>query len=240
MGKLFLVSTPIGNLEDISIRALKTLFKVGILLSEDTRRTGQLLELLKYKYAELTEINFENKPKLISFYEGIEMQKVPELISLLKNDQDIALVSDAGTPLISDPGFVLVREAVKRKIQVISIPGASAILTALTSSGLPANSFTFVGFPPEKTHHRINFFNDLIQIHTLSKQVKPTFIMYQAPHKLSTTFIDMQSVFGDIPITIARELTKLHEEIWTGLLSDAMIYFSDPKGEFVILFNLTK
>lgn len=215
MGKLSIVSTPIGNLEDITLRAIKTLESVDIVLCEDTRRTGLLLKSHK---------------KLVSYYDEIEDKKIPEIIEMLGQDNNIALVSDAGTPLISDPGFRLVRECVKRGIKVESIPGPSAVLAALTSSGLPPDKFIFLGYPPEKQSARLECF----------KKLSPniTTIFYCAPHKLSTTFEDMKSTLGDIDIVVARELTKIHEEIWRGRITDAQNYFKAPKGEFVVLFNI--
>ncbi|KKU82199.1 MAG: hypothetical protein UY10_C0040G0004 [Microgenomates group bacterium GW2011_GWA2_47_8] len=143
--------------------------------------------------------------------------------------KDIALVSDAGTPLISDPGYKLVSEAIKRGIKVVSIPGPTAAIAALTSSGLPTNHFMFLGYPPEKQSHRIKLFS------SLPKDV--TIIFYCAPHKLRQTLEDMQTVFGDIPIVIARELTKVHEEVWKGKILGAINHFPDPKGELVLLFQ---
>jgi 16S rRNA (cytidine1402-2'-O)-methyltransferase len=224
MGTLYIVATPIGNLEDISLRATKTLSLVDIILCEDTRRTGQLLASLSIPHK-----------KLQSYYDQIEMQQTPEIIAALQDGKNIALVSDAGTPLINDPGFVLVSECRKRKIPVISIPGASALLAALASSGLPADKFMFLGYPPEKQGHRIKRFGDLLSIH---RCIDSTFVMYCSPHKLQSALADMQDIFGDIEISVSRELTKIHEEYWRGKISDAISYFTEPKGEFVVLFRL--
>ena len=221
MGTLYVVSTPIGNLEDITLRAIKTLSSVEAVLCEDTRRTGLLLAHIKI-----------SKP-LIRFDDASELQKIPEIIHMLESGNNLALVSDAGTPLINDPGFLLVRECRRRNIPVVSIPGASALLTALTSSGLPANTFTYLGYPPEKQGHRIKLFENLLKINRL---IYSTYIFYCAPHKLEQTLADMKVVFGDIEITIARELTKVHEEIWQGALSQWKI--TEVKGELVILFQL--
>lgn len=219
MGTLFVVATPIGNLEDISIRATKILSSVDVILCEDTRRTGSMLSSLHIPYK-----------KLQQYYDQIEMQQVPGIIELLKAGQNIALVSDAGTPLLNDPGYILVFEARKHNIPVISIPGASALLAALVSSGLPVDKFMYVGYPPEKQSHRLKLFS------TLPK--KMTLIFYCAPHKLQTTLSDLKEVHGDIEIVISRELTKIHEEYWSGLISEALLHFSEPKGEFVLLFNI--
>lgn len=234
MGNLFLVSTPIGNLEDISIRALKTIFSVDILLCEDTRRGGLLVEELKKRYAEIIR-NVNHTPRLISYYDQIEFQKIPEIIEYLKNDQNIALISDAGTPLISDPGFKLVFEARKRNIGIISIPGPSAVLSALISSGLPPNQFTFLGYFSDSQKKRIDILKALLDS---NKILSSTYIFYSAPHKLNQTLADIKNTLGDIHITIARELTKIHEEIWSGTVSEALNHFSTPLGEFVLLFHL--
>ena len=215
MGTLYIVATPIGNLDDMTPRAVKTLESVDIILCEDTRRTGILLK---------------NHAKLVSYYDEIEDKRIPEVIDWLENGRNIALVSDAGTPLISDPGFRLVRECIKREIKVESIPGASAVLAALTSSGLPTDKFLFLGYPPEKQSARMASFRNLPS--------NITIIYYCAPHKLWRTLQDMHDVFGNIDIVVARELTKVHEELWRGKISEATSHFSKPKGEFVVLFNI--
>lgn len=237
MGKLSIVSTPIGNLDDITIRAIKTLFTADAILCEDTRHSGLLFHELLVRYGEQFDQNMDWKPTLIPYYDEIEDKKLPEVIGLIQEDKHLALVSDAGTPLISDPGFRLVRECVKRGIVVESIPGPSAILAALTSSGLPSDKFTFFGYPPEKQGQRLKLFAEILQcINTM--KFSSTNIFYCAPHKLLQTLEDIRQVFGDIEITLARELTKLHEEIWKGKISDALSTFTDPKGEFVLLFNM--
>lgn len=214
MGTLFVVSTPIGNLEDITIRAQKTLASVDLVLCEDTRRTAKLT----------------NQP-LLRFDDYTERQRTPEVIEMLKDEKNIALVSDAGTPLVSDPGFTLVREAINRGIKVVSIPGPSAVLAALTTSGLPSDKFLFLGYPPEKQSHRLKLFQSLPK--------NTTIIFYCAPHKLKQTLEDMQSVFGDIDIVLCRELTKIHEEVWRGSVALAKKESLDKKGEFVLLFRLS-
>jgi 16S rRNA (cytidine1402-2'-O)-methyltransferase len=217
MGNLSLVATPIGNLDDITLRAIKTLSSADIVLCEDTRHTGLLLQKLNIH------------AKLMPYYDEIEDKVLPEVIELLNQDKQIALVSDAGTPLISDPGYRLVRECVKRGIRVESIPGPSAVLAALTSSGLPPDKFLFFGYPPEKQAARLEFLKKAVP--------NVTTILYCAPHKLIHTLGDMKSVFGDIAIVVARELTKVHEEIWRGTLSAAQEHFTNPQGEIVILFH---
>jgi 16S rRNA (cytidine1402-2'-O)-methyltransferase len=229
MGKLYIVSTPIGNLEDITLRAIKTLFSSDLILCEDTRHTDLLLHELKSRYVTMFRYMI-TKPNLMSYYDEIEDKRIPEVIELLGQGKNIALVSDAGTPLISDPGFRLVRECLKRGIAVESIPGPSAVLAALTSSGLPPDRFLFLGYPPEKQSARLKLF----------KELKPniTTIFYCAPHKFLSTIDDLRSVFGDIDIVIARELTKVHEEVWRGKLSDAMLKFAKIKGELVVLCSI--
>ncbi len=238
MGKLSIVATPIGNLEDITIRAIKTLFSADIILCEDTRRGGLLLHELNERYGELFDQNPDWKPIFTTYYNEIEEKKLPELIELLQNDKHLALISDAGTPLISDPGFRLVRECMKRNIVVESIPGPSAVIAALTSSGLPTSSFQFFGYPHEKHAKRLKQFESVFQCFKTSEQ-HITSIYYVAPHKLIQTLEDMKTVFGDIEIVLARELTKMHEQIWKGTVSAAVSEFKDPKGEFVLLFART-
>lgn len=233
MGTLYITATPIGNLEDITHRAFKTLFSVDFVACEDTRRTGSLLQELKKRYAHLGNTSAE--PRLLRYDDRTEQTATPEILELLKHGKSVALVSDAGTPLISDPGYVLVREARKRGIPVVSVPGPSAILAALTSSGLPVDKFLFLGYPPEKPSHRLELFRKLLQMNQL---IATTYIMYCAPHKLRQTLKDMVQIFGDREVCVGRELTKIHEEIWRGKFSEAMQRFVEPQGEFVILWSL--
>lgn len=233
MGTLFVVATPIGNLDDISLRALRILFSVGVIACEDTRRTGGLLHELETRYATFIETRSERR--LVRYDNLTEQTVTSELLGLLREGTDIALVSDAGTPLVSDPGFILVREAGKRSVPITSIPGASALLTALTSSGLSADKFTFLGYPPEKQGPRVKLLEAIYQSHAL---VRSTYVFYVSPHKLLTFLEDMKRAYGDIPICIGRELTKRHEENWKGLISESLVRFAEPKGEFVVLFEL--
>lgn len=237
MGTLYIVSTPIGNLEDITIRAVKTLFSVDGIACEDTRKTGILMQELQKRYPSIIN-SIENRQyqRLISYYEENEDKRIPEIITALKNNLEIALVSDAGTPLISDPGFRLVRECIKEGIKIISVPGASSILAALTSSGLPTDKFLFVGYPPRKEGNRIKFFNN---IKKSQESLVSTIIIFESPHRLLKTLQELHSIFTDIPIVIARELTKIHEEVRFERISEAIVHFSthSPKGEFVLLMN---
>lgn len=236
MGTLSIVATPIGNLEDISLRAIKTLFSVDAIACEDTRRTGQLLHSLKERFQDYIQpLETIREPVLFRYDNHTEQTATPELLSKIENGSSIALVSDAGTPLLSDPGYVLVREARRKHMPVVIVPGASAALAALVGSGLPADKFMFLGYPPEKQGHRIKLFTSLLEIHAL---INNTFVLYSAPHKLASLLTDMATALGDIRIVVSRELTKVHEEYWNGTVSEALSYFNDPKGEFVVLFHL--
>ncbi len=235
MGTLFIVATPIGNLEDISLRAIRTLFSVDIIACEDTRRAGQLLSELRKRHEDLA--NTASELQFFRYDDHTEQTGTPELLRLVSEGKSVALISDAGTPLISDPGYILVREARKHGVPVISVPGPSAMLTALTSSGLPADKFLFLGYPPEKQSHRLQLFRSLYQCINTLKQ-KPTIIFYSAPHKLAGLLEDLRNIFGDIRITICRELTKVYEERWTGTVTEALVKKEPFKGELVLLFHL--
>lgn len=232
MGILFIVPTPIGNLQDITLRAIKTLTSVDVIACEDTRKTGLLLQrIMPTSEAESTR---PQRSRLVSYYEQNELQRIPEIISALKDNLNIALVSDAGTPTISDPGFKLVRECIREGIKVESIPGASSVITALTVSGLPTDKFLFVGYPPKKPGHRKTLFENLAKM-----PIKTTIILFESPHHLIRTLEGMKEVFGDIDIVICRELTKIYEEIRREKISQSLEHFAKtlPKGEFVILLN---
>ena len=235
MGTLYIIPTPIGNLADITLRALQTLFSVDVLACEDTRRTGLLLEKLVEKFAGNPEE--KKKPRLLSYYDENETVRIPEIITLLESGQDVGLVSDAGTPAISDPGFKLVRECRVLKITVVSLPGASSVITALVTSGLPTDKFLFGGYPPHKPGHRISFFEN---IKNSTQALQTTVILFEAPHKLKKTLTDMQSVFGDIEVVFARELTKVFEEVKSKKISEQLELLKkrSAKGEFVLLFHL--
>lgn len=237
MGTLFIVATPIGNLEDITIRAINALFSVDGIICEDTRKTGFLLRELQKRYPEFAKPqNGEKYQRMLSYYEQNEAERIPEVITALKNDLNIALVSDAGTPLISDPGFKLVRECVKEGIKVESLPGASSPLVALTLSGLPTDKFLFLGYPPRKAGNRTKF---LQGAKASQDDISSTMILFEAPHRLLKTLNELQVVFGDIQIVITRELTKIHEEVRHETISKAITHFkkSEPRGEFVLVFN---
>lgn len=224
MGTLYIVATPIGNLQDISLRALETLKLVDGVICEDTRRTGLLLHHYQIKKP-MSILNDYNEAKIVS-----------SVVSRLKNGERLALVSDAGTPLISDPGFKLVRECIKEGIEVESIPGPSSVVSALTVSGLPPNKFLFLGYPPKKEGHRKKLFQNITLIIRI---IRVTIILFESPHRLIKTLEEIKEAFGDIEIVICRELTKLHEEVRREKISESIEHFQkiNPKGEFTILFN---
>jgi 16S rRNA (cytidine1402-2'-O)-methyltransferase len=226
MGILYIVATPIGNLQDITLRAIKILQSVDVIACEDTRKTGILLSQVLPSDCQ--------KPKLVSYYEQNELQRIPEVIAALKDGLNIALVSDAGTPTISDPGFKLVRECIGQGIKIESLPGASSVITALAVSGLPTDKFLFVGYPPKKPGHRKTLFENLTKL-----PIKTTVILLESPHHLIRTLEGMKEVFGDIDIVICRELTKVYEEIRREKISESLVHFekTTPKGEFIILLN---
>lgn len=232
MGTLYIVATPIGNLGDLTLRAIEILSTVQIVASEDTRRTGMLLKHIRDTYAK----DPDHRPQLISYYEQNEFKRIPEILELLQNGQDVALVSDAGTPLVSDPGYRLVNACTTSGIPVISIPGASSVLAALVVSGLPSDKFLFVGYPPHKSGNRKKLFESL-----KNEPLSATVIMLEAPHKMLRTLGELQEVVGDIAIVACRELTKIHEEVRREKISESMAHFekTSPKGEFTILFHLS-
>ena len=231
-GTLFVVATPIGNLQDITFRAVKILQTVDAIACEDTRKTGILLAQIAPTYE--VGRSGPRRSRLISYYEQNELQRIPEIVAALKDGLSIALVSDAGTPTISDPGFKLVRECIAQGVKIESIPGPSSVISALVSSGLPTDKFTFVGYPPKKPGHRKKLFEDLKNL-----SLKTTIILFEGPHHLIRTLEGMREVFGNIDIVICRELTKIYEEIRREKLEESILHFSKttPKGEFVVLFN---
>ena len=218
MGTLYLVATPLGNLEDITLRALRILREVSLIATEDTRTTGQLLK------------HFEIRCPLVSYYEHNKVTRLERVLEALA-EGDVALVSEAGTPLISDPGYELVRAAIERGFEVISIPGPSALTVALPASGLPLDRFLFLGFLPRKTGDRRRLLEEV-------KSQKATLVFFEAPHRLRDTLADMVDILGaDRPIAACRELTKLHEEIWRGTLAEARREWEqrEPRGEFTLV-----
>lgn len=215
---LYIVATPIGNLKDITLRGLEVLKSVDGIICEDTRRTSLLLN------------HYNIKKPLLVLNDYNEAQVLPQIIEKLILGQSLALVSDAGTPLISDPGYKLVRECLALNIPVDSLPGPSSVITALTLSGLPPDKFTFLGYLPEKSGRRIE------AIRNLDK--KTTYIVFVAPHKLLKTLQDLKEVFGDIEVVLAKELTKIHQSVGKKKVSGWLNQLKNPKGEYILLFRL--
>lgn len=217
-GKLYVVATPIGNLEDITLRGIRVLKEVALVAAEDTRRTRKLFDA------------YSIDTPLVSLYEHNEWRKSRMLIDRLREGLDVAYVSDAGTPGISDPGFVLIRQALESGIQVIPIPGASACIAAVCVSGIPMDAFVFMGFLPAKGGKRKDLLASL-------KNESRTLIFYEAPHRLVGALEDILSVLGNREIAIARELTKLHEEILRGRLQDLLPSLRERtiKGEITLV-----
>lgn len=217
---LYLVATPIGNLGDITLRALETLKTVDIVVSEDTRKTGIMLK------------HFDIKKPQISFYEQNEKRNLPRILSALQTGQSVALVTNAGSPAVSDPGYTLVRAAIEADIPITSIPGPTALISALILSGLPVHSFIFRGFPPRKPGPRRRFFaEDQDSPHTL--------IFYESPYRLLAFLKDALAVYGDRPAAVANDLTKMFESVDRGSLSTLISRFEEinPRGEYCVVIS---
>ena len=217
-GSLYVVATPIGNLDDITLRALKVLKSVATIAAEDTRRTAILLR------------HFGISTPVTSLHEHNERRKLPALLAALARGGDVALVSDAGTPLISDPGQQLVLAATEQGVPVVPIPGASAVLAALAVSGFPSDTFVFLGFPPTKPQSRDAW------LATLAAEPR-TIVFFEAPHRITRTLTDISRVLVNRPIVIGRELTKLHEEIIHSTSQDILTKLPKEKGEFTIVIG---
>ena len=218
-GQLFVVGTPIGNLEDITHRAVSTLKSVDIILAEDTRNSKKLLKAHKIE------------TKMISYHEHSSEKEIEKIINLLLEGKDLALISDAGTPTISDPGYGLIRDCIKHDIIIVPIPGVSAITAAMSVSGLPSDSFTFIGFLPQKKGR-------LKKIEQLNN-IENTVILFESPYRLEKTLNQLLDNLGNRPVVVGRELTKLYEEVIRGNLSEVIKYFSKSKvkGEIVIMIG---
>lgn len=214
-GKLYIVATPIGNLGDITYRAVETLKSVDLIAAEDTRHTMKLLNYLEI-----------SKP-LMSYYKETEKTKSKVIIDKLKEGYNVAVVSDAGTPGISDPGVQVIKDAIDAKIEIVPIPGACAAINSLICSGMDTSQFMFVGFLSAKKKERVDKLNEI-------KNVTSTLIFYEAPHKIIETLNSMLEVLGDRKISIGRELTKIHEEFIRGNISEILKYI-EPRGEMVII-----
>jgi 16S rRNA (cytidine1402-2'-O)-methyltransferase len=219
MGTLYLIATPIGNLEDMTLRALRLLRAVRLVAAEDTRHTRRLLT------------HYEIATPLISYHEHNKLQRVAAILAALA-EGDVALVSDAGTPAVNDPGYELVVAAIDAGFPVSPIPGASATLAALVASGLPTAHWTFLGFLPNRAGARRTFLEGAQHLHT-------TLICFETPHRLQAALADILAMLGNRRICVARELTKLHEEFVRGTVADALAYFeaTAPRGEFVLVIE---
>ena len=217
-GTLYVVATPIGNLADITLRALSTLREVDLIAAEDTRVTRHLLQ------------HYEIKTPMTPYHQHSLGRKAEQLLAMLNEGRSIALVSDAGTPGISDPGHEIITRCIEAGVPVVSIPGPSAIISALVVSGLSTRRFTFDGFPPRRHGERISFFESL-------KTEPRTMVFYESPNRLLPTLTDMLAVWGDRPVAVAREITKLFEEIHRGTLTSAIERFTNvkAKGEICIV-----
>ena len=215
-GVLYLVATPIGNLEDVTFRAIRILGEVALIAAEDTRRTAQLLH------------RYEIDTPTLSLHEHNEHQRAPAILSRLEDGQSVALVTDAGTPLLSDPGAHLVKTTHAGGFRVVPIPGASAILSALIASGLAEDQFTFVGFPPNRSTDRKKW------LLTLREEGRPL-VVFEAPHRIVRCLADMADILGDRQVAVCREMTKAHEELVIGPISKVLNSLSSKKGEFTLV-----
>jgi 16S rRNA (cytidine1402-2'-O)-methyltransferase len=221
MGTLYVVATPIGNLEDITLRALRVLREVQLIAAEDTRRTAKLLQ------------HYSIATRTTSLHEHNEGRKTESLLQRLAEGADIALVSDAGTPLVSDPGGHLVAAAREAGYPVVSVPGASAVMAVLSASGLDASEFTFLGFPPRKAA-------DLKRWIERELTTERTAVFFEAPHRVRLTLENMLTILGDRPIIVGRELTKLHEELVIRPISSHLEKLKNPRGEFTLVIKGSK
>ena len=217
-GRLFVVSTPIGNLEDITLRALSTLKTVHLIAAEDTRRTGTLLK------------HFNISTPTTSYHEHNEREKLPGLLEKLAEGHDVALVSDAGTPVIADPGQRLTAAALDRGFQVIPVPGASAVMSALSASGFPADQFVFLGFAPSRSLDRTKWISEL------QNEPRAT-VFFEAPHRIDDMLTNLATKLGDRPIFVGREMTKLHEQGVRVAASEAVNATIPARGEFTVVIG---
>lgn len=218
-GTLYIVATPIGNLEDMTFRAVRILQAVDMIAAEDTRHTGKLLQ------------HFQVRTPQISYYEHNSNSRIPELLEYLQYGKAIALVSDAGMPGISDPGYELIKACIDNNITVVPIPGASAVITALSAAGLPTDRFIFDGFLPAKSQKRKEYLTSL-------QGESRTLVFYESPHRLRDTLADLGEILGsDRSLVIARELTKLYEEFWRGTIGEGIANYQEkePQGEYTLL-----
>jgi 16S rRNA (cytidine1402-2'-O)-methyltransferase len=217
MPALFVVATPIGNLEDITLRAIRTLKEVKLIAAEDTRKTRRLLS------------TYDVKTPMTSYFEHNKVAKLGFILELLQTE-DVALVSDAGTPGISDPGYELIRAATERNVPIVPIPGPSVITSSVVVSGLPTDKFLYTGFLPHRKGERRQLLRSVAS-------EKYTLVMFESPHRIPESLRDMLDILGDRKIAICREITKLHEEVFRGTLSDAAGHFLEAKGEFTLVIE---
>ncbi len=219
-GTLYIVSAPIGNLEDITLRALRILKEVDLIAAEDTRRTRKLLS------------HYDIHTPMTSYFEHNEVRRSKSLLNKLESGSDVALISNAGTPAISDPGYHIINMCIEAEINMVPIPGPSALLAAVAVSGFPLHNFIFEGFLPAKKSRRVKRLNML-------RDEPRTIIFYESPHRLLKFLADMLESLGDRELVIGRELTKMYEEIYRGTVSQAIQKFTDaePKGEFTIVIR---
>ncbi|MBM2826319.1 MAG: tetrapyrrole methylase family protein [Dehalococcoidia bacterium] len=217
MPALYLVATPIGNMEDITLRALRILKEVGLIAAEDTRTTRHLLSA------------YDIKTPLVSYHQHSKAARLEMLLEVLA-ERDVALVSEAGTPGISDPGYELVVACVERGISVVPIPGPSAVVAAIAASGLPTGKFLYLGFLPRTGKERRRILRSVAG-------EEATLVAFEAPHRFAKSMTDVVNILGDRQIAVCRELTKLHEEIFRGLVSEAQEHFQQPRGEFTIVIQ---
>ncbi|MCF2593008.1 16S rRNA (cytidine(1402)-2'-O)-methyltransferase [Bacteroides caecigallinarum] len=220
MSKLYVVPTPVGNLEDMTLRAIRVLKEVDLILAEDTRTTGILLK------------HFEIKKPMLSHHKFNEHQTVESVVSRIKSGENIALVSDAGTPGISDPGFLVVRECVRNGVEVQCLPGATAFVPAIVSSGLPNERFCFEGFLPQKKGR-------MTRLNSLVSETR-TMIFYESPYRLVKTLTQFSEIFGEERlVAVCREISKIHEECVRGTIKEVVEHFTqtEPKGEIVIILQ---
>lgn len=217
MSVLYVIATPIGNLEDISLRALRLLREVKLIAAEDTRTTRHLLNA------------YNIKTPLTSYHEHSKRAKLDYLLDYLENE-DLALVSEAGMPGLSDPGYELIVAAIEREIPVVPIPGASAVITALVISGLPTDQFLYVGFLPRRKGQRQRLLSSIVD-------ERRTIVAFETPHRLGEVLSDIEEILGDRRLSVCRELTKVHEEIFRGRVSQAREHFVEPRGEFSLVIE---
>ncbi len=220
---IYIIPTPIGNLKDITLRALEILQSVDSVICEDSRRTGLLLNHYQIK-----------KPFLV-LNDFNETHSLETIIDRLKTGENMALVSDAGTPLISDPGYKLIRECIKEGIEIDSLPGSSSVLTALTLSGMPPDKFMFLGYFPEKPGARTDLLKKLL---TIKAELQVTYIFFASPYKILKNLEDTKDVLGDIQVVLAHELTKIHQSVSTKKISEWLQQLKNPKGEYIVLLRI--